>query len=195
MSTSSTASCAAALLRATMTATASPTWLTVSTAIDGCPGLTMSGVTGQAHGIEPCSSAKSRPVKTATTPGRLLGGAHVDAGDAGVRDGAADDRQVQHPGQDHVVGPGGAPGDQPGVLLAPAGLPISFAGPVVGSSASVMTALPSRRPCRRSSRRPPAARRGRCSGSRYTGRGCPRCPRGPRPRSGSGCRSPGRSRP
>src|SRR4051794_15654500 len=29
----------------------------------------MSGVTGQAQGIEPCSSAKSRPVKTATTLG------------------------------------------------------------------------------------------------------------------------------
>src|SRR5918998_159165 len=68
MSTSSTASCAAALLRATITATASPTWLTSSTAIDGWPGLTMSGVTGQAQGIEPCSSATSRPVRTATTP-------------------------------------------------------------------------------------------------------------------------------
>src|ERR687893_2843156 len=69
MSTSSRASAAAALLRATITATASPTWLTSSTAIDGWPGLTMSGVTGQAQGIEPCSSATSRPVRTATTPG------------------------------------------------------------------------------------------------------------------------------
>ena len=34
-----------------MSATASPTWLTSSTAIDGWPGLTMSGVTGQAHGM------------------------------------------------------------------------------------------------------------------------------------------------
>src|SRR6476660_10296160 len=69
MSTSSTASCAADLLRATITATASPTWLTSATATDGCPGLTISGVTGQAQGMEPCSSAKSRPEKTATTPG------------------------------------------------------------------------------------------------------------------------------
>jgi hypothetical protein len=57
------------LLRPTITATASPTWLTSSTATDGWPGLTMSGVTGQAQGKEPCSSAKSAPVKTAMTFG------------------------------------------------------------------------------------------------------------------------------
>jgi hypothetical protein len=53
---------------------------------------------------------------------RLLGGGDVDRGDPGVRDGAAQHRHVQHPGQHQVVGPLGAPGDQPGVLLAQAGL-------------------------------------------------------------------------
>ncbi len=58
----STASTAAVRVRATTIATASPTWFTVSTAIEGWPGLTMSGVTGQAQGMVPCSSLKSCPV-------------------------------------------------------------------------------------------------------------------------------------
>jgi hypothetical protein len=52
----------------------------------------------------------------------LLGRADVDAGDPRVRDRAADDGDVQHAGQDHVVGPRRPAGDQPGVLLASAGL-------------------------------------------------------------------------
>ena len=109
----------------------------------------MSGVTGQAQGIEPCSSARSRPVKTATTSGAVLGRARRRRGDLGVRDRAADDGEVQHPGQDHVVGPRGLPGDQPGVLLARGGpaRPPSPGPAVVGrSSTAVMTALPA---CRR----------------------------------------------
>ena len=70
----SSASWALALSRATTTATASPTWLTVSTAIDGCPGFTMSGVTGHAQGMTPWVSAKSWPEKAATTPGRCRAG-------------------------------------------------------------------------------------------------------------------------
>ena len=73
-SIASSASWALALSRAAITATASPTWLTVSTARLGWPGFTMSGVTGQAHGMVPWVSAKSRPEKAATTPGRLSAG-------------------------------------------------------------------------------------------------------------------------
>ena len=58
---SSSASAAAYRSRATTHATISPPYRTVSTAIDGCSGMTMSGVTGQAQGSEPCSAAKSAP--------------------------------------------------------------------------------------------------------------------------------------
>jgi hypothetical protein len=51
---------------------------------------------------------------------RVLGRTSVDAGDPGMGEGAAHHRQVQHPGQGDVVGPAGAAGDQPGVLLAAA---------------------------------------------------------------------------
>src|SRR6266536_316898 len=63
------ASSAAARERATTTATASPTWRTSSTAIGGWSGWTMSSVTGHAHGRLPCTSATSRPLYAATTPG------------------------------------------------------------------------------------------------------------------------------
>src|SRR5262249_5017563 len=56
-------------------------------------------------------------------PGRL----GVDPGDPGVRDGAAGHRQVEHAGELDVVGPPRPAGDQPGVLLAPAG-PAHLAG-------------------------------------------------------------------
>ena len=50
---------------------ASPTYRTSSTAIGGCAGITMSGVTGQAQGRLPCSAAKSAPEYAAMTPGAL----------------------------------------------------------------------------------------------------------------------------
>jgi hypothetical protein len=43
--------------------------LTWSTAIDGAFGDFMSSVIGHAHGRLPCSSARSAPVNTASTPG------------------------------------------------------------------------------------------------------------------------------
>ena len=43
-------------------------------------------------------------------------------------------------------------------------------------------------PCRRRRSWPPRARPGRCCGSRCSGRGCPRGPRAPRPRTGPGSR-------
>lgn len=48
-------------------------------------------------------------------------GGDVDPVDAGVRHGAAQDRQVQHPRGVDVVGPTGLSGEQPGVLLAEPG--------------------------------------------------------------------------
>jgi hypothetical protein len=51
---------------------------------------------------------------------RGLGGGGVDAGDAGVGVGAAHEGEVEHARQHHVVGPPGATGDQPLVLLAAA---------------------------------------------------------------------------
>jgi hypothetical protein len=72
MSMASRASWADTLSRAAITATASPTWFTWVTARLGAPGLTMSGVTGQAQGRSPWVAAKSWPVNTATTPGRPL---------------------------------------------------------------------------------------------------------------------------
>ena len=50
--------------------------------------------------------------------GRGLGRLDVDASDRRVGEGAAHHRQVQHPGERDVVGPPGAAGDQPLVLLA-----------------------------------------------------------------------------
>ena len=61
-------------------------------------------------------------MKTATTPGMPRAAAGVDTGDAGMRDGTAQDRQVLHPGQHEVVGPPGAAGDQMLVFLAQPGL-------------------------------------------------------------------------
>ncbi len=52
----------------------------------------------------------------------LLGLGCVDRGDPGVGERAAHHRQVQHAGELDVVGPAGASGDQPLVLLADAGL-------------------------------------------------------------------------
>ena len=49
--------------------------------------------------------------------------AEVDRGDPRVRHRAPDDGEVQHAGQDHVVGPGRLPGDEARVFLAPACLP------------------------------------------------------------------------
>src|SRR6266511_3395632 len=61
--------------RAATTATVSPTWRTSSTAIGGWSGCTMSSVTSQAHGRVPCTSATSRPLNAATTPGSRSAGA------------------------------------------------------------------------------------------------------------------------
>src|SRR6516162_11458033 len=68
--TSISASASAAVYRslATTAATISPTYRTVSTAIGGWSGITMSSVTGQAQGTLPCSAAKSAPEKAAITP-------------------------------------------------------------------------------------------------------------------------------
>ena len=52
--------------------------------------------------------------------GRGAGRLGVDAGDPRVRERAADHREVQHAGQDDVVGPAGPAGDQARVLLAAA---------------------------------------------------------------------------
>src|SRR5690606_20871375 len=53
--------------------------------------------------------------------GRPECGRHVDAGDPGVRVWAAQDRQVQHAGHGHVLGPAGAAADEVRVLLAEPG--------------------------------------------------------------------------
>ena len=85
-----------------------------------CGGVTWSGVIAQALMHAPWPSPRSAPVKTATTLGACLGRLGVDADDLRVREGAADHGEVQHPGQGEVVGPAGAAGDQPLVLLAAA---------------------------------------------------------------------------
>ena len=51
----------------------------------------------------------------AINPGHLPGCAHIDRSDAAVRDGAAENLAVQHPGKPHGMGVFGAPGD----LVAP----------------------------------------------------------------------------
>ncbi len=67
--TTSTASRASAFERATTTATASPTYATLSIASGKCSGAFMSGVTAHAHGIGPHESRRSAPLYAATTPG------------------------------------------------------------------------------------------------------------------------------
>ena len=119
--------------------------------------------------------------------GDLERAAHVDAGDPGVREWAAHEGDVQHPGQDDVVGPVGLAGDQPGVLLAGTG-PAEL-GWRAGACVSVV--MPWSPRLRRGApirfrRRRPAGRRGRCSRSRCSGRGCPPALPGSPPRVGSG---------
>src|SRR3954447_13083322 len=55
--------------------------------------------------------------------GVLLGAGLVDRHDRRVRLGRADDRGVEHAGENHVVRVGAPPGDHPGILLALHGLP------------------------------------------------------------------------
>ena len=183
--------------RAITTATPSPAKCTVSTASGGACGAFWSGGdrpgVGQARLGQPEVGRGVDGDDAGQRPG-LVG---VDAGDPGVRRGRAHHGQVQHAGQRDVVGPAGAPGDEAGVLLAGAGLP-ELQCRVVGSAVVVMASAPchgrgglgrdtpASSPARRS------ARPARCSGSRCTGRGCPRCPRGPRARPGRGCRRAGR---
>ena len=129
--------------------------------------------------------------------GKRAGLVGVDPGDAGMRRGRAHHGQVQHPGQGDVVGPAGAPGDEAGVLLAGPGLPELRGGGLSGGRHLLSSLPPARgspwaRPRPASSPARHSARPARCSGSRCTGRGCPRCPRGPRARPGRGCRRAGR---
>ena len=127
------------------TATISPAKVTRSTATGGWAGVTCSGVIGQALGSAPCSSATSWPVITVDDVGRRLGRRRVDVGDLRVGEGAAHHREVQHPGELDVVGPAGAAGDQPLVLLAAAVPPDLAAGASwVESSASTFSAWPVR---------------------------------------------------
>ena len=82
--------------------------------------------------------------------GHAARGAGVDTGDAGVRDGTAQDRQMLHPGQHDVVGPPGAAGDQMLVFLTqPGPADFGFGGgghrtpPAVSAfAASLITASP-----------------------------------------------------
>ena len=97
-----------------------------------CVGAFWSGVIGQALISTPCSSARSLPVRTASTLGEVFAAADVDRGDRGVGEGAAHHGQVQHPGQGEVVGPAGAAGDQPLVLLATPVPPDLGGGPLLG---------------------------------------------------------------
>ena len=139
-------------------------------------GITMSAVTGHAHGRLPCSPAKSAPEKAAITPGCASARGDVDPGDPGVRHRAAQERHVQHAGELDVVGPVGPAGDEPGVLLAQPRRPSSAA-------ALRLSAVTGARP----RLVPRAARRGRCSDSRCSGRGCPPGRRGSPSSVGSGC--------
>jgi hypothetical protein len=66
--------------------------------------------------------------------GRGLGRLHVDGGDGGVGEGAAHHREVQHPRQGEVVGPAGATGDQPQVLLAATVLADLAGGTLLGGA-------------------------------------------------------------
>ncbi len=119
-STSSAASRAAAALRATTTATISPAKATLSLGIGRWVGATCSGVIGQALMLTPWLSPRSAPVQHVDDVGRGLRVGRVDAGDRGVGEGAAHHGEVEHPGEGDVVGPPGAAGDQPLVLLAAA---------------------------------------------------------------------------
>ena len=100
------------------TATISPAKATRSTGIGGCVGATWSGVIGQALMHDALLVGEVGAGEHVDHVGRGLGRRGVDAGDRRVRERAAHHRQVQHPGQRDVVGPAGAAGDQPLVLLA-----------------------------------------------------------------------------
>jgi len=77
----------------------------------------MSAVTGQAQGSVP-SVTEVGGAERGDHAGPVERGADVDPVDPGVRDRAADDRHVHQARQLDVVGPPGAAGDQPPVLLA-----------------------------------------------------------------------------
>ncbi len=191
----SSASAAAYRSRATTTATASPTYRTSSVASGWWSGCTMSAVTGQAQGSAPELVAEVGAAERGDHAGPLQRGADVDPVDPGVRDRAAQDRQVQQAGQLDVVGPAGPAGDQPAVLLALAAGG-RCAGWRPGRRSAPGAPRSARRPGRRRSPRScghlrascrrPGGPRGRCSGSRCSGRGCPPGRAGSPRRSGDG---------
>ena len=91
--------------RATTTATVSPAWLTWSTASDGCAGcLHVRGDRPRARQVA-LLVGEVRAGEDGDDAGAALGLGGVDRGDRGVRDRAAQDREVQHAGQGDVVGP------------------------------------------------------------------------------------------
>ncbi len=190
---------------ATTQATASPAYRTSSTAIGGWSGMTMSSVTGHAHGRLPCSPARSRPLNAATTPG-LLRAAEVStrvtrACAIGLRRNATYSMPGSWMLSVHWVRPVTSRASSlrrraaPTSCLPGAGsLSMSpsairrATNPAASSSVIGRSPLLPGRSC--SAR--PAVRPGRCCSSRYTGRGCPPAPRGSPRRRGRGRPSAGR---
>ena len=113
---SSQASSAAARLDATTIATGSPTIRTLSVASVGYGGQCMPSGPMSVNGS--VRSAISAPVSTSATPGALACRDRLDPEDPGVREGAAQERGVEHAGKLEVVDVAAAPGEDARVLDA-----------------------------------------------------------------------------
>ena len=184
-STSSAASRASAGVRATTTATTSPANATRSMATGRCVGVTWSVVIAQALMSTPCVSARSWPVRTATTLGEALAAATSTEVMFAWANGLRTIARCSIPGRVMLSVHRVRPVIRRWSSLRRRSLPISRS--VAGRSCVAVMPTP---PPRSSPRR--AARTSRCCGSRCSGTGCPRDRAAPPPRSGSGSRSAGR---
>ena len=148
----------------------------------------MSSVTGQAHGSDALGVGDVGAAEHGDDAGLRAGGGGVDAVIRACAYGLRRMARCSMPGSTMLSVQRVRPVIRRASSLRRRGAPTS-AGAVVGdghaaTSSSAVTPVRPAPECASRPRRP--GRRGRCSGSRCTGTGCPRCPRGSRPRVGSG---------
>ena len=131
----------AAAVRATTTATISPVCATRSSGIGQVVGALLVGGDRPRRDVDALDVGDVRAGEHRDDPRGALGLGGVDGVDGRVGEGAADHREVQHARELDVVGPLRAAGDEPLVLLAPAGGPDLGARTVVdgGHRASVLS--------------------------------------------------------
>ena len=132
---------------------------------------------GAGNGVQ--NAGRVRPGIDGKHAGRAFGGVGIDAPDAGVSVGAAQNRRVDHSRQLDVVGVGGLPGNQARIFPPP------DAGAEYAGRHNASSRLPGRLPAAELQRRP--ERPARCCCSRCSGTYSPPARRALPPPSGRGC--------